>query len=153
MQSTKTVNSDRQTEVELGKGVGQARINAIGHALWLMSRSPLHKHLMITDIEWLVSPPIILGQFHLWERAGSPFGFASWALLGEEAEERIVAKGIRRLMPTDWKSGEQLWLIDFICPFGGHEALIQELKTQVLSNKRFKMLQAAPGGRKAVVEW
>lgn len=153
MQSTNKVNSDHQNELGLRKGAGQARINAIGHAVWLMSRSPLHKHLMITDIEWLVTPPIMLGQFHLWERAGNPYGFASWAFLGDEAEERIVTNGIRRLMPTDWKSGDQLWLIDFICPFGGQDGLIEELKTRVLSAQRFKMLQAAPGGRRAVVEW
>ncbi|AQS64782.1 toxin-activating lysine-acyltransferase [Agrobacterium tumefaciens] len=153
MQNTDQVHSGGHGNVQPSKDAGQARINAIGHAVWLMSRSPLHKHLMITDIEWLVTPPIMLGQFHLWERAGNPFGFASWALLGEEAEDRIVTKGIRRLMPTDWKSGDQLWLIDFICPFGGQEGLIEELKTQVLSARRFKMLQAAPGGRRAVVEW
>lgn len=153
MQNTDQVHSGGHGNVQPSKDAGQTRINAIGHAVWLMSRSPLHKHLMITDIEWLVTPPIMLGQFHLWERAGNPYGFASWAFLGDEAEERIVTNGIRRLMPTDWKSGDQLWLIDFICPFGGQEALIEELKTRVLSNQRFKMLQAAPGGRRSVVEW
>lgn len=132
---------------------GKARIKAVGHAVWLMSRSPLHKHLMITDIEWLVTPPVMLGQFHLWERSGNPHAFASWAYLNEEAQERIVTNGIRRLMPTDWKSGDQLWLIDFVCPFGGADALIEELKTRVLSNQRLKMLQATPGGRRSVVEW
>ncbi|MBA5777673.1 toxin-activating lysine-acyltransferase [Stappia sp. F7233] len=48
-----------------------------------------------------------------------PIGFASWAYLGEEPAERIVKKGIRRLMPTDWKSGDEFWLIDFIAPLGG----------------------------------
>ncbi|MFK0209525.1 toxin-activating lysine-acyltransferase [Agrobacterium sp. NPDC090283] len=153
MQSADHENSDLPKNIRAGKDAGQTRIHAIGHAVWLMSRSPLHKHLMITDIEWLVTPPIMLGQFHLWERAGNPYGFASWAFLGDEAEERIVTNGIRRLMPTDWKSGDQLWLIDFICPFGGQEGLIEELKTRVLSAQRFKMLQAASGGRRAVVEW
>lgn len=153
MQSTDHENSDLPKNIQAGKSAGQSRIHAIGHAVWLMSRSPLHKHLMITDIEWLVTPPIMLGQFHLWERAGNPYGFASWAFLGGEAEERIVTNGIRRLMPTDWKSGDQLWLIDFVCPFGGQDALIEELKTRILSNQRLKMLQAAPGGRRSVVEW
>jgi RTX toxin acyltransferase family len=79
-------------------------------------RSPLHKHLMVTDIEWLLMPPIMLNQFHMWQDNGRPHGFASWAYFGEEQEERIAKKGIRRLMPTDWKTGEALWLIDFVAP-------------------------------------
>jgi cytolysin-activating lysine-acyltransferase len=126
---------------------------AIGHAVWLMSRSPMHKHLMITDIEWLVTPPIMLSQFRLWQKDGNPIGYASWALLGEEAEERIVTRGIRRLMPTDWKSGENLWLIDFLSPFGGQEEMLKELREKVHPGKKMKMIQAAPGGGTGVVEW
>lgn len=144
------------SEAVVGKpteGADSSRLRAIGHAVWLMSRSPLHKHLMLTDIEWLVTPPIMLGQFRMWENSGNPFGYASWACLGEEAEERIVAKGIRRLMPSDWKSGSQLWLIDFLAPFGGHEAMLKELREKIHPDNKMKMLQSAPGGGKAVVEW
>jgi cytolysin-activating lysine-acyltransferase len=129
------------------------RLTAIGHAVCLMSRSPMHKHLMITDIEWLVTPPIMLNQFRLWQKDGNPVGFAFWAYLGEEAEERIVTKGIRRLMPTDWKSGDTLWLIDFISPFGGQDEMLKELREQVHAGKKMKMIQAAPGGGRGVVEW
>ena len=134
------------------------RVTAIGHAIWLMSRSPLHKHLMVTDIEWLLLPPIMLNQFHMWQDTsaqgeGRPHGFASWAWFGEEQEERIAAKGIRRLMPTDWKTGEALWLIDFAAPFGGQEKMVEELRLKILPGKRMKMLQAKPEGGTGVVEW
>lgn len=61
--------------------------------------------------------------------------------------------GIRRLMPTDWKSGDSLWLIDFVSPFGGQEEMFKELKEKVLGGKSMKMLQPAPGGGTGVVEW
>jgi hemolysin-activating ACP:hemolysin acyltransferase len=35
------------------KGPDVNRLTATGHAIWLMSRSPMHKHLMISDTEWL----------------------------------------------------------------------------------------------------
>jgi cytolysin-activating lysine-acyltransferase len=137
-----------------GAGTANAtRMTAIGHAVWLMSRSPMHKHLFLTDIEWLVTPPILLSQFRLWNAGGNPLGFASWAYLGEEAEERIVTKGIRRLMPTDWKSGESLWLIDFLAPFGKPEEMLKELRETVHPGRKMKMIQAAPGGGTGVVEW
>jgi cytolysin-activating lysine-acyltransferase len=131
----------------------QNRLTAIGHATFLMARSQLHRHLMITDMEWLLLPPIMLGQFRMWQDNGKPVGFASWAYLGEEAEERITKKGIRRLMPTDWKTGEALWLIDFIAPFGNGEKMIQELREVIHVGKRMKMLQAKSEGGTGVVEW
>lgn len=129
------------------------RVTAIGHAIWLMSRSTLHKHLMVTDIEWLLLPPIMLGQFHMWQNQGRPLGFASWAYFGEEQEERIAQKGIRRLMPTDWKSGESLWLIDFVAPFDGQAEMVKELREKVFPGKTMKMLQAKPEGGTGVVKW
>ena len=129
------------------------RMTAVGHACWLMSRSPLHKHLMLTDLEWLVLPPILLSQFRLWQKGGMPLGFASWAYLGEEASERLVEKGIRRLMPTDWKSGGDLWLIDFVAPLGGQEVMIQELKEKIFAGKSFKSLQPDADGGIGVKEW
>lgn len=137
------------------KGTTQAgltRITAIGHAVWLMSRSPMHKHMFMTDLEWLVTPPVLLNQFRMWQKDGSPIGYASWAYLNEDAEARI-RQGIRRLMPTDWKSGETLWLIDFLTPFGGQEQMIKELKEKVFKGKPVKMLQPAPDGKTGVVEW
>jgi cytolysin-activating lysine-acyltransferase len=101
-QSNGSSASSSDTPPKTAEGLGLAtRVTAIGHAIWLMSRSPLHKHLMVTDIEWLLMPPIMLNQFHMWQDQGRPHGFASWAYFGEEQEERIAGKGIRRLMPTD----------------------------------------------------
>lgn len=130
-----------------------SRLTAIGHASWLMSRSPIHKHLMMTDLEWLVIPPVMLGQFRLWQKMGTPIGFASWAYLGEEAEERIVEKGIRRLMPTDWKSGSTLWLVDFIAPLGGQDEMVKELREKVFAGRSFKSLQPSEEGGVGAKEW
>lgn len=75
---------------------GLDRITVVGHATWLMMQAPTHKHLFLADLEWLVLPPVILGQFRLWRRGDVPVGFASWAYLSEEAEAR-VRSGVRRL--------------------------------------------------------
>lgn len=77
--------------------------------------SPAHKHLFITDVEWLALPPVMLRQFRLWYRGRTPFAYASWATLSDEIEQRVMA-GVRRLAPGDWRSGESLWLIDLVAP-------------------------------------
>jgi len=131
---------------------GPDKIAAVGHATWLMTHSRIHRHLFLTDLDWLVIPAVSLGQYKLWTQDGRPHGFASWALLGEDAEARI-RDGIRRILPTDWQSGETLWLMDFLAPFGGQQELLQELKQNVLGGRLLKSLQPGPDGRLAVMEW
>ena len=76
--SDSSTSSTAETPPKAGEGLGLAnRITAIGHAIWLMSRSPLHRHLMVTDIEWLRMPPIMLNQFHMWNDQGRPDGMAN----------------------------------------------------------------------------
>jgi cytolysin-activating lysine-acyltransferase len=54
------------------------RVAAIGHAIWLISRSPLQKHLTVTDIEWLLMPPIMRNQFQNCQDQDRSHCFASW---------------------------------------------------------------------------
>ncbi|NKB58522.1 MAG: toxin-activating lysine-acyltransferase [Alphaproteobacteria bacterium] len=144
------------------------KVGILGHVTWLMTQSPLHRHLFVTDLEWLVMPALALNQFRIWHgsaqqaagipasqvQGGSmPIGFASWAYLDEEAEARIK-QGIKQLRATDWKAGDSLWLIDLIMPFGGMEKAVQELKRAVFKDKVVKSLQPSPSGEGvAVVEW
>lgn len=119
------------------------RMAAFGHACWLMARSGPHKHLFFADADWLVMPPIILNQYRLWVRNGIPYAFASWAALGAEAADRM-SKGVRRLSPAEWKSGDELWLVDFVAPFGGGAELVEELKQQTFADKVVRTLRADP---------
>lgn len=122
------------------------KVTAMGHGIWLMSQVATHKHFFIADIEWMLVPPVATGQFRLWRNEGLPVGFATWALLSDEAEKRILEGGIRRLAPNDWNSGENVWLMDVIAPFGGREEAVREIKEQVFPGKTVKALQAAPDG-------
>ena len=127
------------------------KVAALGHGAWLMSQVPTHKHFFIADIEWMLVPPVATGQFRLWRNEGMPVGFATWALLSEDAEKRILEGGIRRLAPKDWNSGPNVWLMDLLTPFGGREEAVREMKEQVFPGKTIKTLQAAPDGNGVVM--
>ncbi len=71
--------------------------------------------MFITDLEWMTLPAIALDQFRLWRQNNMPVAFATWAYLSDEAEERMQ-QGVRRLGPADWKSGDNLWLMDLVAP-------------------------------------
>ncbi|MGN7612777.1 toxin-activating lysine-acyltransferase [Magnetococcales bacterium HHB-1] len=125
----------------------------LGQVTALMLNSPPHKHFFISDLEWLVVPPIALGQFRLFQKERKSIGYASWAYIDEAIEERLKGGSVR-LRPDEWKSGDKLWLIDLVAPFGGHQDLIKDLKEQVFENQTMKTLQTAPDGQgMAVVEW
>lgn len=125
----------------------------LGQVSWLMMHSPGHKHMFLTDLEWLVMPALLLKQFRVFRKDGGPIAFASWAFLDEGASARM-AKGDVKLSPAEWKSGDQAWLIDLVAPFGGHEEVLNSLKEQVFADQSLKSLQASPDGKGlAVLEW
>ncbi len=149
--------------------LGADKIALLGNAVWLLTQTPTHKHLFIADTEWMTIPPIALDQFRLWRQGNVPVAFAKQCLrafatrcralvargayLSIEAEERMQ-QGVRRISPMDWKSGENLWLMDLIAPFGGQDAAMKELKEKVFKGASVKTLQPSPSGEgMAVVEW
>ena len=131
---------------------GFDKIAVIGNVVWLMTQSPHHRHLFLEDITSLVVGPVALGQYRIWRENGVPVGYASWATLDAEAEKRVRAD-VKSLKAEDWNSGDQLWLMDVIAPFGAHEKIVAELRETVFRDRRVKTLQPSQTGGMTVVEW
>lgn len=117
----------------------------LADVVWLMMSAPSHKHLFLADLEWLVVPPVMAGQYRVFKRDGVPVAYASWGFLTEEAEERLIA-GDTRLKPADWSAGDKAWLIDLTAPFGGMDDIAQTLKAQVFPETEVKMLKPSVTG-------
>ncbi len=86
----------------------------------LMMHSPTHKDLPLSDLPWLIVPPLLAGQIAIVEalREGeefpSPYGAALWARVSPEVDRRLSEDkdGSVRLAPNEWQSGNILWIID-----------------------------------------
>jgi cytolysin-activating lysine-acyltransferase len=106
-----------------------------------LSRSPGHKHHSLADIEWMVLPAVLTGQFYVAEAASKEQGFrapvacVTWASVSDEVDQRLREDAARkiRLRPDEWKSGEHLWLVDMA---GDARGLSGALKS--LLDTRFK---------------
>ena len=98
---------------------------AVGKITWLMGQSDEYCNYTVDDIHRLILPPIALQQFRIWEAEGNPVGFVTWAMLNEEAQQGYW-DGTRRLQPDDWQAGNNLWLIDFLAPYGGVRQMVRE---------------------------
>lgn len=121
------------------------KVQALGHALWLMTQSPAHRHMFIADMEWVLIPPVSLGQFRLWRHGNQPIGFVTWAFVSDEVDERLRNGGVK-LKPQDWKSGEKVWLVDVIMPLGGREEGLKELKEKVFPDRVIHVLGITQAG-------
>ena len=95
-----------------------------GEITWLLSQSPLHRHFTLADLEWLVMPPLLHRQFHIFYDDGKPVGLATWARCNEGATAKLrngVLDPDHRLTLDEWASGDDVWLVDLVAPFGTAE--------------------------------
>jgi cytolysin-activating lysine-acyltransferase len=131
-------------------GAAKKTSEVLGEIVWLMSQSPLHKQLFVSDLEWLVMTPMLLQQFRLFYDKQKPVGVVFWATVSEEVEARLAA-GTNRMRPQDWKSGDRLWVVEAITPFGGAEEMVKDLKAKVFPGREIKALAVGPKGREVRV--
>ena len=121
----------------------------LGELVWLMSQSALHKSFFISDLEWFIMTPVYLQQFRLYYDPQKPIGAVLWGSLSDEVEARLVA-GESKMRPQDWKSGDKLWVVEVIAPFGGAEAMVADLKEKVFPGRAIKMLALTTDGKREV---
>ena len=125
--------------------------NVLGEIVWLMTRSANHRYFFIADLEWMVLQPVVLGQFRIFHGEKHPVGVLFWAYVNDEVEERLKT-GITKLTPADWKSGDNLWLIDAITPFGSVQSMLDDLTENVFPDQTFKYLQRDDKGKLMIKE-
>jgi cytolysin-activating lysine-acyltransferase len=121
----------------------------LGEIVWLMSQSPIHKQFYISDLEWFVMTPVLLQQFRIFYAQDRPVGALLWAFASDEVEARL-AQGVTRLRPQDWKSGDKLWVVEAIAPFGGPEEMIKDLKANVFATREVRYVAMTTEGKKEV---
>jgi len=88
-----------------------------------------------------------------------------------EVEERLAQGGANKLnpgfpqspiglekrgrgfaAPEDWNSGDILWLVDLVAPFGRQDDMLNELRASALKGETLKFHRTTPDGKREVVE-
>jgi cytolysin-activating lysine-acyltransferase len=119
------------------------RLPAIGPVIMLYLQSSHRRFQFIGDLEWLLLPPLVLGQCKLYMKKQYPFSFLSWAFLNEQAEERLLHNG-GKLRPEDWKCGDRLWIIDIVAPYGGVGNMMRDLQKNMFPDQGVRLLAPDP---------
>lgn len=120
--------------------------DGLAHIVALMMRDQRFRDVRIADLEWLVMPPILAGQWKVAQGAMPakkggdmkdggrlfPVAAALWASVSAEVDARLSANIDKPLVlkPAEWKSGDIIWLI--VVP--GQPAYVKELLQHLLAN-------------------
>jgi hypothetical protein len=72
-----------------------------------------YKRYQDQELFFHILPSYQLKQYLLHKQGDEVVGFTNWAFLNNDAEKRFISTGILKI--SDWKSGDKLWHIDFIC--------------------------------------
>jgi cytolysin-activating lysine-acyltransferase len=72
-----------------------------------------------------------------------------WASVNDAVAARLAEGGVR-MGPQDWTSGDQLWIVEVIAPFGGHDAMVADLKERVFPGREIRALVLGVDGTRKV---
>jgi hemolysin-activating ACP:hemolysin acyltransferase len=82
----------------------------------LMAETPYWKEWGIEGINRRIVYPLGIGHLIIFhDKAGKLCGFLTLAHMNEESESQQNV-GVRQ---CDWRSGNNLWVVDFVAPKGG----------------------------------
>jgi cytolysin-activating lysine-acyltransferase len=117
----------------------------VGAAMLLMTRAPGYRELTTAEVEGRVLPAITANQARVFLYGLQPLGLVTWAYLSAEAEAQLLGGGLPR--PDAWSTGDRVWIIDVVAPFGGGQAMLDKVRREALRGQTVHMLRPrAEGG-------
>ena len=133
---------------------------SIGDICVVMSKAPAYKFHTLADIEWLVMPAVMSGQFYVSAYASAERGFTTpaavitWARVSDEVDHRLSggAAGGRRLRPEEWTSGEHYWIIDLAGDAVILDVALRDLAATQLAGKAVKLSVSGGDGATIVAD-
>lgn len=94
----------------------------------LAETSESHKYDSIDTVCAEVVWPMMNGSYFIL-REDHPIAYASWGLFSQKASDLKLSAGRGSLLREDYNSGQVLWLLDVIAPYGHAKTAIKKLLT------------------------
>jgi cytolysin-activating lysine-acyltransferase len=140
--------------------------DGLAHIVALMMRDRRFRDIRIADLEWLVMPPILAGQWKIAQgsmpakKGGDvndggrlfPVAAALWASVSPEIDARLsenIDKPLA-LKPAEWKSGDIIWLIVVPGQPVYVKELLQHLQTTTFKGKVVKIRTVDKNGKPSI---
>jgi cytolysin-activating lysine-acyltransferase len=128
------------------------KIPLLGAVSWLMMQQSATHHTLLSELEWRVMPALVLDQAKLFMRDNAPVAYVSWARLSNDVAQRYQ-QAPHHLSASDWKSGEQVWLVDLCSPFWGVQEVMKDLRESVFAGQEIHQLTLDGHGQVKAMTW
>lgn len=112
----------------------------LGSAVWLWMHSASHRDLPLHTLNALLLPALKQRQFIFASEAGRPVFYLSWANLSAEAEQRYLQHHPVQMPEQDWNSGDRMWILDWVAPFGHTRAMTRVLQQKLFARRWMRTL-------------
>ena len=103
------------------------KMSVIARIITLMLESEVYLVDTLYHIKKNLIGAVMNDQAMLLARDGKIIAYASWAFLSPEAEAKYV-KDTNSLDVVDWTSGDRIWLVDVIAPYGDSVLLLNHIR-------------------------
>jgi cytolysin-activating lysine-acyltransferase len=113
---------------------------AFGSAVWLWMHSKEHREAPLHTLSALLLPALKNRQFVLASENGKPVFYLSWANLSKEAEGRYLRNPAVCMPVDDWASGDRMWILDWIAPFGHSHAMSRLVTRRLFAGRCMRAL-------------
>jgi hemolysin-activating ACP:hemolysin acyltransferase len=147
------------SQQQLGGAASKLVSASVGDIAVVFSRSQSHEHYALADIQWMIVPPVVLGQFYVAELehkehgVRAPVAAVTWAHVSPEVDQRLRAQDGERvkLAPTEWNSGEITWLIDMAGEPAALAATLRKLNVTTFASMPVHVWTVNSSGEKQVL--
>ena len=133
----------------------QARMaHSFSNVLAVLMRDPSYRNVRLADLEWLVLPPVMAGQFKLGQAPADPapanpaaggllvpVAVALWARVSDAVDQVLTESTDNRLWlrPNEWASGSHIWLMTVAGDPRAVPTFLRELAATEFSGQVVKM--------------
>ena len=136
-------SSDVQSTPQQPSAIRQVDLT-LGQIVTILMRSAQHKHRPLADLEWLVLPAILSGQYRVAQAQQSgvavPVGVALWASVSIDVDQRLSDLSVPwQLQSDEWRSGDIPWLVELVADTPTQQALLNHLGETVFKGRGIKM--------------
>ena len=123
----------KQLQTVKSQQTSQDNRNYFGDILYLLTMSEFHHHWKMHQVKRVFVPPMYHGQYRIWYNNTDPFGFCLWAWVSDEILEKLLNEEYR-MQADDWQSGKNLYLAEFVAPFGNTRQIVRNMRKFVKEN-------------------
>lgn len=107
----------------------------MGSAVWLWMHSQSLREMPLHTLSSLLLPAIKHRQFILASEGGRPVFYLSWANLSLDAENRYLRQHRICMPESDWNSGDRMWILEWVAPFGHTRVMTRLLEQQLFASR------------------